>query len=101
VDFAGVSGWREAMAMTRLDAAKSEFSEALEVLARTVAPLAEARVRAEKDAAEIAALKRERDQLLARIAELEEEGRALAGITQEVEDRLDGAISEIRTALGR
>jgi len=87
--------------MTRLDAAKSEFSEALEVLARTVAPLAEARVRAEKDAAEIAALKRERDQLLARIAELEEEGRALAGITQEVEDRLDGAISEIRTALGR
>ncbi|MBU6442436.1 MAG: DUF4164 family protein [Alphaproteobacteria bacterium] len=87
--------------MTRLDAAKSEFSDALELLAQTVAPLAEARARAEKDAAEIAALKRERDELLARIAELEEEGRALAGITQEVEDRLDGAIAEIRTALGR
>ncbi len=87
--------------MTRLDAAKSEFSEALAALAQTVAPLAEARARAETDAAEIAALRRERDELLARIAELEEEGRALAGITQDVEDRLDGAISEIRTALGR
>ena len=39
--------------------------------------------------------------LLARIAELEEELQALTGITEEVEDRLDGAIGEIRTALGR
>ena len=39
--------------------------------------------------------------LLARIAELEDETRSLAGLTEEVEDRLDGAIAEIRTALGR
>jgi hypothetical protein len=38
---------------------------------------------------------------LARIAELEDENRALAGITEEVEGRLDGAIGEIRAALGR
>jgi chromosome segregation ATPase len=86
------------MAMTRLEAATEQLSAALEAVA---APLAEARDRAERDAAEIARLRDERERLLARIAELEEEGRALAGITQEVEDRLDGAIAEIRGALGR
>jgi hypothetical protein len=43
----------------------------------------------------------ERDRLLARVAELEEDARALSGLTEEVETRLDGAIAEIRTALGR
>ena len=37
----------------------------------------------------------------ARIAELEDESRALASVTEEVEGRLDGAIVEIRAALGR
>jgi hypothetical protein len=46
-------------------------------------------------------LREERDSLLARIAELEDESRALASVTEEVEGRLDGAIVEIRAALGR
>ena len=37
--------------------------------------------------------------MLARIAELEEEIARLSGMTEEVEDRLDGAIGEIRAAL--
>jgi hypothetical protein len=86
----GFSQRWEVTAMTRL--------EAVESVAR---PLAEASARAERDAAEIARLKEDRERLLARIAELEEEGRILAGITGEVETRLDTAISEIRGALGR
>jgi len=49
----------------------------------------------------VADLSEERERLLARISELEEENRALAGVTEEVEGRLDGAISDIRSALGR
>jgi hypothetical protein len=43
----------------------------------------------------------EREHLLARVAELEDENRSLAGITEEVEGKLDGAIAEIRAALSR
>ena len=43
----------------------------------------------------------ERERLLARIAELEHEVQALAGVTDEVEGRLDDAIGEIRAALAR
>ena len=64
-------------------------------------PLAQARAQAAKDAAELEQLREERDSLLARIAELEDESRALASVTEEVEGRLDGAIVEIRAALGR
>jgi hypothetical protein len=39
--------------------------------------------------------------MCARIGELEEESRALAGLTGEVEERLDGAIAEIREVLSR
>ena len=42
-----------------------------------------------------------KEELLARIAELEDEIGALSGLTEEVEGRLDGAIGEIRAALGR
>jgi hypothetical protein len=52
-------------------------------------------------AAELGALKEERARLVARIAGLEAESRNLAGLTEEVEDRLDGAIAEIREVLGR
>ena len=45
--------------------------------------------------AKAGALDGERERLLARIAELEEELAALSGVTQEVEGRLDGAIGEI------
>ncbi len=51
--------------------------------------------------AKVAELTEERERLLARISGLEDENRALAGATEEVEGRLDGAISDIRSALGR
>jgi predicted phage-related endonuclease len=66
-----------------------------------VGPLVEAKRAAKEAAARISALTVERDRLLARVAELEEDARALSGLTEEVETRLDGAIAEIRTALGR
>jgi hypothetical protein len=51
--------------------------------------------------AKLAALALERETLLARVAELEQEIQALESLTSEVETRLDGAIAEIRVALGR
>ena len=36
-----------------------------------------------------------------RIAELEEEISVLSGLTEEVEDRLDGVMGEVRAALAR
>ena len=49
----------------------------------------------------IAELEAERERLLMRITELEDEVAALSGLTEEVEGRLDGAIGEIRAALAR
>ena len=46
-------------------------------------------------------LEAEREQLLLKVAALEEEVSALSGITEDVEERLDGAIGEIRAALAR
>lgn len=87
--------------MSRLDIAAERFEAALQVLEEAAAPLAGQRGEAADAKARLAALSQEREQLLARIAELEDENRALAGITEEVEGRLDGAIGEIRAALGR
>jgi chromosome segregation ATPase len=87
--------------VTKLDMAQARFAKALDALEAAVLPLAEARGRAARDSADIARLKEERDRLLARVAELEDETRSLAGLTEEVEGRLDGAIAEIRSALGR
>jgi cell division protein FtsB len=87
--------------MSRLDAALARFSQALSRL-ETAAEGSLARTRASAGLeAELRILKDERDRLVARVAGLEEEGRALAGLTEEVEDRLDGAITEIREVLGR
>jgi predicted nucleic acid-binding Zn-ribbon protein len=87
--------------MSRLDAALARFSQALSRL-ETAAEASVARTRESAGLeAELRILKEERDRLVARIATLEEEGRALAGLTEEVEDRLDGAIAEIREVLGR
>ena len=87
--------------MSRLEDIAARLAAAIETLEATALPLAEARARAARDAATIAGLNAERESLLARIAELEDETRSLAGITEEVETRLDGAIEEIRSALGR
>ena len=87
--------------MSRLDAALARFSAALDRLDTG----AEERLVRARDSvgleAELRLLAEERDRLAARVATLEEEARALAGLTEEVEDRLDGAIAEIREVLGR
>jgi hypothetical protein len=87
--------------MSRLDVVSERFNVALESLALQVAPLAAARKAADDAVARIAELNAERERLLARVAELEEEARALSNLTEEVEERLDGAIADIRGALGR
>ncbi|HTW34980.1 MAG TPA: DUF4164 family protein [Rhizomicrobium sp.] len=87
--------------MAELDQMAAQLAAALDRLESLALPLAEAKARALQNAAEIEALKREREQLLVRITELEDEARAIAGVTDEVEGRLDEAITEIRAALAR
>ena len=87
--------------MSRLDIAAERLAQALQALEDIATPLAAARNESTQAKAKLAELGAERERLLARIAELEEENRALMGINEEVGDRLDGAIGEIRAALGR
>ena len=87
--------------MAKLDAAAAALKAALDKLESEAKVLAELRAQAGRDAEDIARMSAEREHLLARIAELEDENRSLAGITEEVEGKLDGAIAEIRAALSR
>ena len=87
--------------MDRLGIAAERLTNALNALDETLVPLSKARDDARDLRARLAAANEERERLLARIAELEEESRVLADISEEVENRLDGAIAEIRSALGR
>ncbi len=91
--------------MSRLDLAIDRVGKALERLEKAAPALAQSRARADEQsgaqAGRLAALEAERDRLLERIARLEEEMAAMAGLTEEVEGRLDGAIGEIRAALAR
>ena len=86
--------------MERLEAALARFSAALESLETSIAE--RSRSGREGDpTGEVAALLRERDHLLRRVTAREEESSSLAGLTEAVETRLDGAIAEIRSVLGR
>jgi len=87
--------------MTKLADAKARLSRALEALERGVDRQAQAQGQSINAMTELALLKSERERLFARISALEEESRVLAGLTEEVEDRLDGAIAEIREVLGQ
>jgi chromosome segregation ATPase len=87
--------------MAKLDAAASALKAALDKLEAEATALVEIKAQAGRDAEDIARMSAEREHLLARIAELEDENRSLAGITEEVEGKLDGAIAEIRAALSR
>lgn len=87
--------------MDALTAATERLSTAIDRLEHSLKPQEEAQKRHARDAAEIASLTHERETLLARIADLEEETRSLASTNEEVEGRLDGAIADIRAALGR
>lgn len=87
--------------MSKLEAAQARFSAALDALESSVNERMAAARESANDKAEIALLRAERERLLARIAALEHESRELAGLTGEVEERLDGAITELREALAR
>jgi hypothetical protein len=87
--------------MSRVQLASDRLAKALDRLEMAVLPLAKARDSAKESASQAQELASERDRLLARVTGLEEDAKALSGLTEEVETRLDGAISEIRAALGR
>ena len=78
--------------MSRLETASARLDAALDVLERAVSGSPGARA---------AEHLKEREVLLARLAELEENARSLASTNEQIETRLDGAIGEIRAALGR
>jgi len=87
--------------MDALTQAAERLSAVIDRLENAFKPQEEAQKRHARDAAEIASLTHERETLLTRIADLEEETRCLASANEEVEGRLDGAIADIRAALGR
>jgi len=87
--------------MSRMALAAERLSKSLEALEQAVAPLLDARENAVESAKKLEIFHTERETLQGRIAELEEDSRVLSGLTEEVEGRLDGAIAEIRAALGR
>jgi chromosome segregation ATPase len=87
--------------MTRLDVAQNRFRAALEAVENAAGSVGESLDTAAKLPERIAELEGERERLLIRITELEDEIAALSGLNEEVEGRLDGAIGEIRAALAR
>ena len=87
--------------MSRLELAAERLAKALDALESAVSPLTNARESLAGTEKQVVELSSERERLLKRMAELEEESRSLSGLTEEVEGRLDGAIAEIRAALGR
>ena len=87
--------------MNRIDVAKGRFLAALQKLEETAGEVGESLDAAARGSERLAQLEAERDRLLARVTELEDEMAALSSATEEVEDRLDGAIGEIRAALAR
>lgn len=87
--------------MSRLEVAAGRLAKALDALEEAAQPLLMARASAAAAEAKAATLESERENLVAKVAGLEEDARSLTGLTEEVENRLDGAIAEIRAALGR
>ena len=87
--------------MSRLELAQKRLAEALEGLEKAAKLAKQGGIKDAGAEARIAALSGEREQLLERVAQLEDELAALSNATQEVKGRLDGAIGEIRAALAR
>ena len=87
--------------MSRLELAADRLKTALDGLDRALATQAVGAVETARLQGRIAALEAEREQLLLKVAALDDEVNALSGITEDVEERLDGAIGEIRAALAR
>jgi chromosome segregation ATPase len=92
--------------MSQLDLAEERLAQALEKLEKAIETRAQRETVADVPAVPdlqptVDAMAEERERLLARIAQLEEELAAVSSASQEVEGRLDGAIGEIRAALAR
>jgi exonuclease VII small subunit len=78
--------------MSKLETASARLNEALNALEGAVSA---------SPGAKATELLKEREALLARLAELEENARSLSSTNEQIEARMDGAIGEIRAALGR
>jgi hypothetical protein len=87
--------------MSQTEVAKARLAAALDRLETALTPVGEAHRRHARDGAEIASLVQEREELLARVAALEEENRVLASLAEDVEGRVDRAIADVHAALGR
>jgi Domain of unknown function (DUF4164) len=87
--------------MSRLELAAEQLAAALEKLEKAALSGAGPASAPPEPDPRLAILESENQQLLVRIAALEEELAALSSITEDVEGRLDGAIGEIRAALAR
>ena len=87
--------------MSRLDIAAQRFEAALQALDEAASQFAGLRDEVASTRTRAVELSEERERLLARIAQLEYENRALAGITEAVEGRLDVAMGGSRAALCR
>jgi len=87
--------------MSRLELAADRLKSALVRFESAALAVGEERDAAARAGEQIARLEAEREALLARVADLEQELAALSSATNEVETRLDGAIGEIRAALSR
>lgn len=87
--------------MSKLEAASARLNDALGALEHAASAAVERQAKASASGAKTAELLKERETLLVRLAELEENARSLASTNEQIETRLDGAIGEIRAALGR
>jgi len=87
--------------MSKLEEAVARLNASLDALEKIAAPLAETAARDQHKSQQLTELTEERQQLLARLASLEEDARALASTNEQIEIRLDTAIGEIHAALGR
>jgi chromosome segregation ATPase len=87
--------------MSKLDTAAERLDKALKALDGRVASLVSAKMDAAASDLKMTELLSERDALLKRLAELEDDSRSLSAANEDIETRLDSAIGEIRTALGR
>jgi chromosome segregation ATPase len=91
----------ESDTMSRLELASDRLKTALDSLDRGLNARPAGDAGTANLQGRVAELEAERERLLEKLAALEEDMAALSGANEEVENRLDGAIGEIRAALAR
>ena len=87
--------------MSKLDLARARFEAALAAVETRIAERLDTNKHLAARVETLSTLESERDHLRARLDALEEDSRSLAGLTEEVEVRLQDTIAEIRSALSR